>query len=1461
MPSPPWWTTVDCVAGSAPIQTDAGDAECRPCPAGWHGTAASVTGLRRCEPCSAGTIQPLAGHTTCLRCPSEGVDCTVQDRFEVLPGWFLPAATDTNGSSLGGAAWSTFTADLVAAGAIDAFEDAAFAAQLRALLGCAAPACDLVLALTAASVHVEATVTASWTTSVAAAVAATLAELNSTELSEALGVAIEGTANVSEPASTATFSLASAGLRPARCPQRDSCLGGNSSGCAEGHEGPLCGRCAEGYYRSSGRCAQCDKDAAPSIALYCGGVVAALLFAFAFLFVQGSRSHRATATAEQRRRSSMVERSSSMVEPTQSVAQRGTGGTRGTRGTRGVRRNSLLAEGTAVVRRVSVQVNAGLSKSLGSKRRPLQTLCAQLRHRSKSLGTIGKILLAYFQVLNAFSQMPGIVWPPIFVSFLEKMRILSLDVFSASPLGCLLHTEVSFMEELLATLLLPIVGAALVLLLALLAACCTLPADERGVLKVAARPETTTLQLWLLLLLYPSLARKALAPFDCVTVGDMRLLRADSRVECDSGEYWQGLAALGTIGTIVYSLGFPLLCYGMTRAATSPTGDGDAETAAKPRPTGQVPIGGSSSKGGSRRTRGSRPTHGDKRLGRAWLLLKSYRPEFWWWESLEVLRKYFLTSVVLVVAQLTLLQVYLGALACVVSLVLVARHQPYADPLCGHVQMLVLAQLAFTYMSGMLFFDDGSGRDLDDGGERERRDADWGRILVAVNLTVFAALAAGLGHAVQGAIGDVKGAIRSRRTGQLMELPPQRLDVAWHLFVSHVWRTGQDQARVIKERLKRLVPGISVFLDVDDLDDVSMLEEYVAASHLILVFVSAGYLESKNCLRELSCAAQTCKPIVAVRETEREHGGMSDDEVRVACADASLLAALFAAPPIEWHRVSQFQDVSLLQVARRLVPGGVAPELYIPGGPMEALHNTPIPPPREHGGSLVYVSRHNVGAMALARELAAALESADAGGAAHLRQGSKSHHRRNGRAHDKASHGHGHGKSNSKGPGPMSVTQDRDELQNAGCLLLLLDAATWSVGQGGGMSARAPTAQELARKNSLTVEVGMAMQQGIKVVMAHERGGKPQLLPPVPFGRFFDEGQTPPHLLAWGIYADIAVALHGGEHRAVSLAILGANVLRAAGEPLAPRTGLVPPSTAQLRRGATLAAAAHAGRRRSSADSANFELSAEDDDSGRGLFAQAAQALPRPPTALVEVSEEEPQPSQPSEEPSMPRAVSRGAAKGIAEARRAMESRRANSRATDSTRQGSVGANRRGSVESKLDKSLRNLMAADSGGLPESEESVAERKRLRRLSLTAGDDEFSDARGTKAHPGRETTNRRARSRCSGEASQRATSSDSVADSGARSASMASQSIDEDHAATPLDAGRDAGGLGVLSGLESFLAAAKGTLALREPSPRCAVAPSDVAGVSAPSTSGANSRTDATRRCVAKRPAAKSTVFL
>ena len=88
----------------------------------------------------------------------------------------------------------------------------------------------------------------------------------------------------------------------------------------------------------------------------------------------------------------------------------------------------------------------------------------------------------------------------------------------------------------------------------------------------------------------------------------------------------------------------------------------------------------------------------------------------------------------------------------------------------------------------------------------------------------------------------------------------------WHLFLSHIWGTGQDQCATIKRQLLAYMPGLAVFLDVDDLHDISELEAYVEQTAVMLVFVSKGYFKSKNCLREIRHTIAMRKPLVLVHD-------------------------------------------------------------------------------------------------------------------------------------------------------------------------------------------------------------------------------------------------------------------------------------------------------------------------------------------------------------------------------------------------------------------------------------------------------------------------------------------------------------------------------------------------------------------------------------------------------------------
>ena len=70
---------------------------------------------------------------------------------------------------------------------------------------------------------------------------------------------------------------------------------------------------------------------------------------------------------------------------------------------------------------------------------------------------------------------------------------------------------------------------------------------------------------------------------------------------------------------------------------------------------------------------------------------------------------------------------------------------------------------------------------------------------------------------------------------------------------------------------------------VDDLEDIGALEEYIAYSQMILIFLSQGYFRSKNCLREVRTSLDRQKPLVLVQEVNPEKGG-GTLQVRASCS-------------------------------------------------------------------------------------------------------------------------------------------------------------------------------------------------------------------------------------------------------------------------------------------------------------------------------------------------------------------------------------------------------------------------------------------------------------------------------------------------------------------------------------------------------------------------------------------------
>jgi len=217
--------------------------------------------------------------------------------------------------------------------------------------------------------------------------------------------------------------------------------------------------------------------------------------------------------------------------------------------------------------------------------------------------------------------------------------------------------------------------------------------------------------------------------------------------------------------------------------------------------------------------------------------------------------------------------------------------------------------------------------------------------------------------------------LKLARSGEPPELS-LKTGLRWHSFLSHTWASGQDQAANIKRKLQLLIPGCKLFLDVDDLEDVSDVHWHVTSSQSVLVFLSKGYFFSENCLHELDWAAASRTRMILVHEIDNRKGGAPLDTLRADCASQghTLLAEADERSIIAWHRLAEAQLLSLRMIAQAMLhcmPGfeilNDPPDVVVPGE--LTLHNIEF-----RGLVRLFVSAHNPGASRLAKELSAALD-------------------------------------------------------------------------------------------------------------------------------------------------------------------------------------------------------------------------------------------------------------------------------------------------------------------------------------------------------------------------------------------------------------------------------------------------------------------------------------------------------
>ena len=351
--------------------------------------------------------------------------------------------------------------------------------------------------------------------------------------------------------------------------------------------------------------------------------------------------------------------------------------------------------------------------------------------------------------------------------------------------------------------------------------------------------------------------------------------------------------------------------------------------------------------------------------------------------------------------------------------------------------------------------------------------------------------------------------------------------------VSAQWGTGQDQMRIVKQRLLEMIPDLSVFLDVDDLEDIGNLGQYIERTQMVLVFCSKGYFQSKNCMIELRSSVTMKKPILPVVDFDLTRGGMTREQVReeLIAAEGSyakwgfgnpgpygleLYNALFASEAVEWNRLGHFQDVTLRLIGERLLPEmnagsseGAAPifktlgeavvsvddpvaaaatrtfadetgfvhklRLTYVAGEVVNKDQKDLPPPRDDNRYHVYCSPNNVGALELLEEMCKArglqlkMCAVDDDETPKARPSSFAKVKRAATVQFKVPEPKQKGE-----PASLYVTMSIEDLPECDHMLVYLNGKTWTSGD---ISA------------SFAEEVASAMDARVGTVLAHEMIG------------------------------------------------------------------------------------------------------------------------------------------------------------------------------------------------------------------------------------------------------------------------------------------------------------------------------------------------------------------------------------
>ena len=743
------------------------------------------------------------------------------------------------------------------------------------------------------------------------------------------------------------------------------------------------------------------------------------------------------------------------------------------------------------------------------------------------LGVKVKQMISFFQVSSKVGKQYHVTMPPEVRSVLGVFEVaISFGLDISTPLECI--GAVQYEQQLIFWMSLPLVLISMLLLAGLLRSRLSPHAALRWALPSIVR---------LMFLLYAIVNAKAFEAFPCHDFGDAdgRWLVADVNVRCESAEHTR-IKAVAWVAICLYPIGWTATTAALLFVAREPI-TGRAE------PTDL--------------SRALRFVYGE------------FEPGYYWWELLEMLRRFLLVGLLSIVSPGSISQLMSAAVFCVLYLAVQVHAGPYKNPKDNFLALCASVSLACLFLSCIVLklktlVETEEVREVLSPKLRELFDVPMIYLSTAMLLSILSSLALSGAITLEQVRANVARQRRSARlaiarrlrhvkSGVEVQTPALAME-HFHVFLSHTWNQGDEVMRVVKQRLLEMMPDAKVFLDKDNLR-TGAGAEYVDVSSSVLVFCSEKYLSSRACARELFRAVLRGKPLIAVIEPDDWRGGLSPAAIKTrlatalypphnkadAVADRSwseqwgldgevtswgytaaptggeISEALFAHDPIEWNRFSAFQDVTMRLIAERLLSAQCRNATYV----QDEIGSESLSTPRlSHGRAFhLYFSPHNAGADRLAVELGEAILR-QRNGAAPKREASKHFPRELSSAIPRSR------RSSASPPDGLRTTSSLHHLDQCEHMLIYLTSATWTRGDESEAFAR---------------DVCEAMREGVHLLLVHEFPSAldaDQLRGACAFNEFWNDDWTPKHLLSGptNIYKEIANHLMPGAWRMAGLA-------------------------------------------------------------------------------------------------------------------------------------------------------------------------------------------------------------------------------------------------------------------------------------------------------------------------------------